>query len=144
MTKCKILSYTSLPTPSCPSVNHKSNKRTKSFSSKVYFIVELIIYKDMNTSFEGKHKVIRSGCVLKAAAQVCVPGLAVSSSQYFNNLRAGRAADDKLVKIFCYFIMSHIVQCHPVLSKYESPSHKCDHFRQYLSLQYESPCSVNS
>lgn len=132
-----------------PPMNHKSNKRTKSFSSKVFFIEELTIYKDMNTSFERKHKIIRSVCVLKTAAEVRVPKLAVSSSQYFYNLRAGRAADDKLVKICVHIpllyncpILYNATQC---CWSIRAHLQKYNHFKQYLrSLQYESSRSANS
>lgn len=63
--------------------------------------------------------------MLKTTAQVCVPKLAVSYSQYFYNLRAGRAADDKLVKICVHILLlynvSYCIQGEPVLSKYKSP-----------------------
>lgn len=59
----------------------------------------------MSTSFERKHKVIMSVCMLKTAAQVCVPKLAVSSSQYFYNLRASRVEDAKLVKLCVHILL---------------------------------------
>lgn len=103
----------------------------------------------MNTSFERKHKVIRSVCVLKTTAQVCVPKLAESSSQYFYSLRAGRAADDKLVKSCVHILLlCNVPYCTmpPSCQSLGTHSQKCDHFRQYLRcLQSEScSCSANS